>query len=64
MVGGDSTSAATNTRSSFVDKLHHGITDKLHSLSGHLTHDASKTGKFLKIKVVQKKYYTGRKRGR
>ncbi|KAI8127263.1 Diacylglycerol kinase 1, partial [Lucilia cuprina] len=34
----------TNVRSSFVDKLHHGITDKLHSLSGHLTHDASKTG--------------------
>ncbi|XP_075169192.1 diacyl glycerol kinase 1 isoform X2 [Haematobia irritans] len=36
--------AITETRTSFVDKLHHGITDKLHSLSGHLTHDASKTG--------------------
>ncbi|KAM7343388.1 diacyl glycerol kinase 1 [Cochliomyia hominivorax] len=41
-VGGSETT--TNVRSSFVDKLHHGITDKLHSLSGHLTHDASKTG--------------------
>jgi len=33
-------------RQSFVDKIH-GITDKLHSLSGHLTHDPSKTGKSL-----------------
>uniref|UniRef100_A0A1I8NTS4 Diacylglycerol kinase n=1 Tax=Stomoxys calcitrans TaxID=35570 RepID=A0A1I8NTS4_STOCA len=39
-----STAATETTRTSFVDKLHHGITDKLHSLSGHLTHDASKTG--------------------
>ncbi|XP_037941992.1 diacylglycerol kinase 1-like [Teleopsis dalmanni] len=30
-------------RNSFVDKIH-GITDKLHSLGGHLTHDPSKTG--------------------
>ncbi|XP_037895559.1 diacylglycerol kinase 1 isoform X2 [Glossina fuscipes] len=35
---------ATETRTSFVDKLQQGITDKLHSLSGHLTHDATKTG--------------------
>uniref|UniRef100_A0A1B0FIQ5 Diacylglycerol kinase (ATP) n=1 Tax=Glossina morsitans morsitans TaxID=37546 RepID=A0A1B0FIQ5_GLOMM len=35
---------ATEARTSFVDKLQQGITDKLHSLSGHLTHDASKTG--------------------
>uniref|UniRef100_A0A1A9W6Y9 Diacylglycerol kinase n=1 Tax=Glossina brevipalpis TaxID=37001 RepID=A0A1A9W6Y9_9MUSC len=39
-----STLPATEIRTSFVDKLQQGITDKLHSLSGHLTHDASKTG--------------------
>lgn len=44
-VGAMGAETTTNVRSSFVDKLHHGITDKLHSLSGHLTHDASKTGK-------------------
>ncbi|XP_061400276.1 diacylglycerol kinase 1-like, partial [Musca vetustissima] len=43
-IGTSATPPATETRTSFVDKLHHGITDKLHSLSGHLTHDASKTG--------------------
>ncbi|XP_073846927.1 diacyl glycerol kinase 1 isoform X2 [Musca autumnalis] len=43
-IGTSATPPATETRTSFVDKIHHGITDKLHSLSGHLTHDASKTG--------------------
>ncbi|XP_054090627.1 diacylglycerol kinase 1 isoform X2 [Zeugodacus cucurbitae] len=37
-------SAASEARHTFVEKIH-GITDKLHSLSGHLTqHDPSKTG--------------------
>ncbi|XP_020717088.1 diacylglycerol kinase 1 [Ceratitis capitata] len=31
------------SRHTLVEKIH-GITDKLHSLSGHLTHDPSKTG--------------------
>ncbi|XP_053962465.1 diacylglycerol kinase 1 isoform X2 [Anastrepha ludens] len=35
--------AAIEPRNTFVEKIH-GITDKLHSLSGHLTHDPSKTG--------------------
>ncbi|XP_039955549.1 diacylglycerol kinase 1 [Bactrocera tryoni] len=35
--------AASEARHTFVEKIH-GITDKLHSLSGHLTHDPSKTG--------------------
>ncbi|XP_054739421.1 diacylglycerol kinase 1 [Anastrepha obliqua] len=34
---------ASEPRNTFVEKIH-GITDKLHSLSGHLTHDPSKTG--------------------
>lgn len=34
---------ASEARHTFVEKIH-GITDKLHSLSGHLTHDPSKTG--------------------
>ncbi|KAH8372664.1 hypothetical protein KR009_002377 [Drosophila setifemur] len=38
------TEAHTQTRTSFVDKIH-GFTDKLHhSLGGHLSHDPSKTG--------------------
>ncbi|XP_073846930.1 diacyl glycerol kinase 1 isoform X5 [Musca autumnalis] len=51
-IGTSATPPATETRTSFVDKIHHGITDKLHSLSGHLTHDASKTAD---IKLLARK---------
>lgn len=48
---------ALELRNTLVDKLHYGIVDKLHSLGGHLTQDANRTGKIPITIYLQPRQY-------